>query len=80
MGPRLLSGATVALAAMAYDNNSPARLPPMGWSSWVALGPGAEPPQFDYCDTFSVQASIDAFVALGFPKHGYSHVHLDDCW
>ena len=27
-----------------------------------------------------VRQSIDAFVALGFPKAGYTHIHLDDCW
>lgn len=53
---------TTALAglASAYDNGSPARLPPMGWSSWIALGPGATPPIFDYCDEFSVKASVSA--------------------
>ena len=107
--------ALAALApALAYENGSPGRLPPMGWSSWIALGPGAAAPEFDYCDEFSVkasfratyntervpprqhtrappthgsairrtppplQASIDAFVELGFPQLGWNHIHLDD--
>lgn len=78
----LRAGSLVAAAATlvaAYDNGSPARLPPLGWSSWIALGPPGSPPIFDYCDEFSVKASIDAFVALGFPEAGYKHIHLDDC-
>jgi hypothetical protein len=40
-------------AVLAYDNEAPnSLLPPLGWSSWVALGPGAEHPVFDYCDEF----------------------------
>ena len=36
------------IAALAYDNGAPnSRLPPLGWSSWVALGPGAKHPIFD---------------------------------
>ncbi len=70
-----LRAAAVALAAStgawAYDNGAPgARLPTLGWSSWIALGPGAQAPIFDYCDEFGVMASIDAFVALGFPQAG----------
>jgi hypothetical protein len=70
-----------APVALGYDNGAPAsRLPPMGWSSWVALGPGAAPPVFDYCDEFSVKSSVDAFVALGLKDAGYQMIHLDDCW
>ena len=65
----------------AYDNAAPgSRLPVMGWSSWVALGPGASHPIFDYCDEFSVKAASDAFVSLGFKQAGYTGFHLDDCW
>jgi len=65
----------------AFDNGAPSsRLPPMGWSSWVALGPGASHPIFDFCDEQSVMAAADAFVELGFPQAGYKHFHLDDCW
>jgi len=71
----------LAAAVSAYDNGSPhARLPTMGWSSWIALGPAGSAPIFDFCDYDSVKNSIDAFVELGFPDHGYYHVHLDDCW
>lgn len=69
------------LCVPAYDNSAPgARLPVLGWSSWVALGPGAEHPIFDYCDEHSVKAASDAFVSLGFKDYGYRAFHLDDCW
>lgn len=65
----------------AYDNGAPgSRLPVLGWSSWVALGPGSDHPIFDYCDEFSVKSASDAFVALGFKDAGYTAFHLDDCW
>lgn len=34
------------------------RLPTLGWSSWVALGPGAEHPIFDFCDEQSVMVRV----------------------
>lgn len=50
----------IALASLAYDNGAPhSRLPPLGWSSWVALGPNGHHPIFDYCDEASVRRSID---------------------
>ena len=67
----------------AYDNGAKhSRLPPLGWSSWVALGPNDEHPIFDFCDEDSVKAAIDAFVSpeLGLFEAGYRHFHLDDCW
>jgi alpha-galactosidase len=65
----------------AYDNGAPnSKLPVLGWSSWVALAPGAEHPIFDYCDEESVMNAIDAFVEVGFYDAGYRHFHLDDCW
>jgi alpha-galactosidase len=75
-------------AALAYNNGAPhSKLPPLGWSSWVALGPDADKdeakaPIFDFCDEASVMASIDAYVtdAVGLYKAGYRHFHLDDCW
>ena len=49
----------------AYNNGAPgSRLPVLGWSSWVALGPGSNHPIFDYCDEESVKQSADAFVSL----------------
>jgi hypothetical protein len=50
----------LALATVqGYDNGSPnSRLPVMGWSSWVALGPGAEHPIFDYCDEQNVKNAM----------------------
>ena len=74
--------------SLAYDNGAPhSKKPPLGWSSWVALGPDAESdsakaPIFDFCDEDSVMASIDAFVSdeVGLYQAGYRHFHLDDCW
>jgi hypothetical protein len=75
MAPRALAAAVAALVAgvvRAYDNGAPnARLPTLGWSSWVALGPAGSPPIFDYCDEFMVKASIDAFMAVGLYDAGY---------
>lgn len=71
---------------MAYDNGAKkSRMPPLGWSSWVALGKdwGSNTPQhpeFDFCDEVSVKASIDAFHEVGLWDAGYRHFHLDDCW
>ena len=52
MGKLILLVAFIAMHQVsAYDNGAPgSRLPVLGWSSWVALGPGAEHPIFDYCD------------------------------
>ena len=81
----LRTAATLLLAtsSRAYDNGAPhSRKPPLGWSSWVALGPdaasdAAKAPIFDFCDEASVLASIDAFVSVGLYKAGYRHFHLD---
>ncbi len=57
---------SAAVCAFAYDNGAPnARLPTMGWSSWIALGPGAAHPVFDYCDAAGIKAAADAFVEVG---------------
>ena len=57
---------SAASAAVAYPNGAPnARLPTLGWSSWIALGPDGQAPVFDFCDEQSVKASADAFIALG---------------
>jgi alpha-galactosidase len=78
---RIAIFALIVAAASAYDNGAPSSLlPPLGWSSWVALGPGADHPVFDYCDEFSVKAAADAFVEVGLYDAGYRHFHLDDCW
>jgi alpha-galactosidase len=71
----------LASKAQAYDNNAPfSRLPTLGWSSWVSLGPGADHPVFDFCDEQSVMAAADAFAESGFFASGYRSFHLDDCW
>ena len=59
----------------AYDNNAPAaRLPTLGWSSWIGLGPNGGHPVFDYCDEASVRAAADAFVDVGLRDAGYRHL------
>ena len=69
------------MLAQAFDNGAPhSRLPALGWSSWVALGPGDDHPVFDYCDENSVKAAADAFMEVGLYEAGYRHLHLDDCW
>jgi alpha-galactosidase len=76
----------IAVQTVAYDNGAPhSRMPPLGWSSWVGLGPSwpgpdAAAPVFDFCDEASVHASIDAFHEVGLYDAGYRHFHLDDCW
>eukprot|EP00658_Telonema_sp_P-2_P058724 TRINITY_DN4726_c0_g1_i4.p1 TRINITY_DN4726_c0_g1~~TRINITY_DN4726_c0_g1_i4.p1 ORF type:complete len:401 (-),score=73.61 TRINITY_DN4726_c0_g1_i4:40-1242(-) len=72
---------SIATICKAYDNQAPgSRLPVLGWSSWVALGPGGQHPIFDYCDEASVKAAADAFVEVGLKDAGYTGFHLDDCW
>lgn len=81
-----LLSSTLLVTAAAYNNGAPnSRLPPLGWSSWVGLGPqwpgpDASAPIFDFCDEASVHASIDAFFEVGLYDAGYRHFHLDDCW
>ena len=67
--------------SVAFNNGAAnSRLPPLGWSSWVALGNGSEHPVFDYCEEESVKRAADAFVTVGLAEAGYRHFHLDDCW
>ena len=73
--------AVIIAGAAAFDNGAPnSRLPPLGWSSWEAFGPGTEHPVRDYCDENSIKAAADAFIATGLYAAGYRHFHLDDCW
>eukprot|EP01060_Flectonema_neradi_P023696 TRINITY_DN31999_c0_g1_i1.p1 TRINITY_DN31999_c0_g1~~TRINITY_DN31999_c0_g1_i1.p1 ORF type:complete len:409 (+),score=59.07 TRINITY_DN31999_c0_g1_i1:135-1361(+) len=72
---------TLVMMVAAYNNGAPySRLPPMGWSSWVALGPNGSHPIFDYCDETSVMDAVNAFMSVGLYDAGYRHFHLDDCW
>lgn len=79
-------GSFLFCLASAYDNGAKhSRKPPLGWSSWVALGPEwsgstAKAPIFDFCDETSVKMSVDAFHSVGLYDAGYRHFHLDDCW
>jgi len=67
-------------SVLSYPNGAPhARLPTLGWSSWIGLGPGAAHPVFDYCDEFGIKAAADAFIEVGLYDAGYRHFHLDDC-
>jgi alpha-galactosidase len=83
---RIIALPLFAWRASAYDNGAPhSKMPALGWSSWVALGPGADSSQagapiFDFCDEASVKASADAFLKVGLYDAGYRHFHLDDCW
>ena len=78
--PKKLLGLFASVVA-AFDNGAPlSRLPPLGWSSWEAFGPGTEHPVRDYCDENSVKAAADAFISTGLYDAGYRHFHLDDCW
>ena len=71
----------LASKAQAYDNNAPfSRLPTLGWSSWVSLGPGADHPVFDFCvshsnppngPTFPLGARRGADQTSGCPHHLY---------
>ena len=73
----LLVASATLFSARAYPNGAPnARLPTLGWSSWIALGPAGSAPVFDYCDEATVKASADAFIALGLDDAGYRHLHL----
>ena len=75
--------ALVISPTLAYDNGAPySRLPPLGWSSWVALGEDAKsdtgkPPEFDFCDEASVLASIDAFVSDEVGLYAAANAGLD---
>ncbi len=75
--------ATAGRGVLAYNNGAPnSRLPPMGWSSWVALSgePDGCGHAFDYCSDRSVRQAADAFHSVGLYAAGYRHFHLDDCW
>jgi len=86
MGLKAVLVASLGAGSVAYDNDAPhSRMPPLGWSSWVGLGPDwgtseGKSPVFDFCDEVSVKASIDAYHVVGLYDAGYRHFHLDDCW
>ena len=65
----------------AYDNDAPdSRLPPLGWSSWVALAGGSCGHAFDYCSENSVKAAADNFHAVGLYAAGYVRRSLFRPW
>jgi len=75
----VLAMSACALVVHAYDNGAPfSRLPTLGWSSWVALGPGTAHPVFDFCTEGDVMAAADAFMETGLYDAGYRSFHLDD--
>ena len=58
--------AAMLAPAAAYNNGAPhSRTPPLGWSSWVGLGPVGEHPIFDYCDEASVKVGWAGTSKLG---------------
>ncbi len=60
------------MLAGAYNNDAPdSRLPPLGWSSWVALAGGPCDHAFDYCSEKSVKAAVDNFHTVGLYDAGY---------
>jgi alpha-galactosidase len=78
---RALALGLLPAAALAYDNGAPhSRLPPLGWSSWVALDGSQCGHSFDYCSLASVKWAADAYHSSGLYDAGYRHFHLDDCW
>jgi hypothetical protein len=68
---RAVLGFSSAFFSQGYDNNAPrSRMPPLGWSSWNALGPfwgtnHGEMPQHGYCDEVSIKTTIDALIDPG---------------
>ena len=46
--------------------------PPMGWSSWNALG--------GEITEENIKAQIDVLVSSGLADVGYEYVNIDDCW
>eukprot|EP00117_Sycon_ciliatum_P037161 scpid81713/ scgid3968/ Alpha-galactosidase; Alpha-D-galactoside galactohydrolase; Melibiase len=81
MSPRVFSvsvGVLLALlqvvpSTIALDNGL-ALTPPLGWSSWLALG------ERDYCDEKTLRDSTDALIETGLAAAGYNTVMISDCW
>src|SRR3979490_1889972 len=65
-------GTTTASAPLTDDKPLLAATPPMGWSSWNALGCGV--------DENAVRGNADAMVSSGMAALGYTYVDIDDCW
>ena len=55
-------------------DNGLALTPPLGWSSWLALG------ERDYCDEKTLRDSADAIIETGLAAAGYKTVMISDCW
>ena len=68
----LVIGSTTASAPLTDDKPLLAATPPMGWSSWNALGCGV--------DENAVRGNADAMVSSGMAALGYTYVDIDDCW
>lgn len=70
--------ATALLCACARPvlclDNGLALKPPLGWSSWLALG------ERDYCDEKTLRDSADALVSTGLAETGYNTLMISDCW
>jgi alpha-galactosidase len=68
----LVIGTTTASARLTDEKPLLAATPPMGWSSWNALGCTV--------DENAVRGNADAMVSSGMAAMGYTYVDIDDCW
>ena len=68
----LVIGTATASAQLTEAKPSLAPTPPMGWSSWNALGCAV--------DENAVRGNADAMVASGMAALGYTYIDIDDCW
>jgi alpha-galactosidase len=68
----LVIGTATASAQLTEGKPSLAPTPPMGWSSWNALGCAV--------DENAVRGNADAMLASGMAALGYTYIDIDDCW
>src|ERR1700687_6401326 len=68
----LVIATTPASARLTDEKPWLAATPPMGWSSWNALGCTV--------DENAVRGNADAMVSSGMAAMGYTYVNIDDCW
>ena len=71
----LLVLSSLSLVDLSWSlDNGLAMTPPLGWSSWVAVG------ELDFCDEQSLKESADALVSTGMAEAGYKTLMISDCW
>ena len=66
-----LTGWWLPLPASALDNGV-SKLPPMGWSSWNAMGQDINEQR--------IKSAADAMVSSGMLAAGYTYINIDDMW